>query len=236
MTCRSCEPIAMPGSRRARARSDLRWACGLQDRFAKAGCVPAELARRLELTGLAARASGVGTDLRRDAWDPSPIRPGRTGRHVPRRRRGGTRCVRFAEVFESCACCAALVRKNCPTGPGAAPKGRIAAARRLRRGMDRGWRGEMLVAVELDERGLILRAHCHDPSWQNWPALEHAVIGNIVPDFPPDQQVVQPELFGAGSLMSGVCSNRSFAWASSPSRRRWVDRRLGCAVPGPTSA
>ena len=20
--------------------------------------------------------------------------------------------------------------------------------------------------------------------WQNWPALEHAVIGNIVPDFP----------------------------------------------------
>jgi Ni,Fe-hydrogenase III large subunit len=22
------------------------------------------------------------------------------------------------------------------------------------------------------------------PSWQNWPVLEHAVIGNIVPDFP----------------------------------------------------
>jgi Ni,Fe-hydrogenase III large subunit len=26
--------------------------------------------------------------------------------------------------------------------------------------------------------------HPHDPSWQNWPLLEHAVIGNIVPDFP----------------------------------------------------
>jgi Ni,Fe-hydrogenase III large subunit len=24
----------------------------------------------------------------------------------------------------------------------------------------------------------------HDPSWQNWPVLEHAVIGNIVADFP----------------------------------------------------
>ena len=31
---------------------------------------------------------------------------------------------------------------------------------------------------------MIRRCHAHDPSWQNWPALEHAVIGNIVPDFP----------------------------------------------------
>ena len=32
--------------------------------------------------------------------------------------------------------------------------------------------------------GSIRRCHPHDPSWQNWPVLEHAVIGNIVPDFP----------------------------------------------------
>jgi hypothetical protein len=32
--------------------------------------------------------------------------------------------------------------------------------------------------------GTIRRCHPHDPSWQNWPLLEHAVIGNIVPDFP----------------------------------------------------
>jgi len=30
----------------------------------------------------------------------------------------------------------------------------------------------------------VLRCHPHDSSWQNWPVLEHAVIGNIVPDFP----------------------------------------------------
>jgi Ni,Fe-hydrogenase III large subunit len=30
----------------------------------------------------------------------------------------------------------------------------------------------------------IARCHPHDPSWHNWLALEHAVIGNIVPDFP----------------------------------------------------
>jgi Ni,Fe-hydrogenase III large subunit len=28
------------------------------------------------------------------------------------------------------------------------------------------------------------RVHPHDPSWQNWPVLERAVLGNIVPDFP----------------------------------------------------
>jgi len=28
------------------------------------------------------------------------------------------------------------------------------------------------------------RCHAHDPSWINWPVIEHAVMGNIVPDFP----------------------------------------------------
>src|SRR2546430_1853311 len=47
-----------------------------------------------------------------------------------------------------------------------------------------GWRGEVLVALNVGAEGRILRCHCHDPSWQNWPVLEHAIIGNIVPDFP----------------------------------------------------
>ena len=44
--------------------------------------------------------------------------------------------------------------------------------------------GEAEETVETGEDGRLLRCHCHDPSWQNWPLLEHAVIGNIVPDFP----------------------------------------------------
>ena len=47
-----------------------------------------------------------------------------------------------------------------------------------------GWRGDVLVALETNAGGNISRCHCHDPSWQNWPALEYAIIGNIVPDFP----------------------------------------------------
>ena len=51
-------------------------------------------------------------------------------------------------------------------------------------GMVEGWRGEVLVAIHTDAEGRLARVHPHDPSWQNWPALEYAVIGNIVPDFP----------------------------------------------------
>ena len=47
-----------------------------------------------------------------------------------------------------------------------------------------GWRGPVLVALTSGPAGTIRRCHPHDPSWSNWPVLEHAVIGNIVPDFP----------------------------------------------------
>ena len=51
-------------------------------------------------------------------------------------------------------------------------------------GMVEGWRGEVLVAIHTDAQGKLTRVHPHDPSWQNWPVLEHAIIDNIVPDFP----------------------------------------------------
>ncbi len=47
-----------------------------------------------------------------------------------------------------------------------------------------GWRGEILVALHVGKDNRIHRLHPHDPSWQNWPVLEHAIMGNIVPDFP----------------------------------------------------
>jgi Ni,Fe-hydrogenase III large subunit len=47
-----------------------------------------------------------------------------------------------------------------------------------------GWRGPVFVALEAGPGGTIRRCHPHDPSWQNWPAIEHAILGNIVADFP----------------------------------------------------
>ena len=41
-----------------------------------------------------------------------------------------------------------------------------------------------VVGVAFDDGGRLARVHPHDPSWQAWPALEHAVMKDIVPDFP----------------------------------------------------
>jgi Ni,Fe-hydrogenase III large subunit len=70
-----------------------------------------------------------------------------------------------------------------PDGPIAVPLPQ-AAPEGFGVGWVEGWRGPVFVAIETDAQGAILRCRCHDPSWQNWPVLQHAIMGNIVPDFP----------------------------------------------------
>ena len=158
---------------------------GLQDRFLSTGQVTPELAAKLGLTGLAGRASGQAFDLRCDhIWPPyDQLRV-----KMATQRNGDVAArvtVRFDEVLESLR----LLRRLCAGAPGGpigvdvAAMGAVSAAT-LGMGWVEGWRGEVLVALEVSAEGRIVRCHCHDPSWQNWPVLEHAVIGNIVPDFP----------------------------------------------------
>ena len=155
---------------------------GVRDRFSGAGIVSTDLARRLGLTGLAARASGLGIDLRVDSpWPPYHVITPK----LCMRRDGDVAArvnVRFDEVDESCRFARALL-SDLPAGP---LRERVDAATAARPGVGliEGWRGPILIALETREAGRIHRCHAHDPSWQNWPVLEHAVIGNIVPDFP----------------------------------------------------
>jgi len=155
---------------------------GLQDRFTGAGRVSPELAVRLGLTGLAGRASGVAHDLRSDLrfapYDALAPRCATSSAGDVAARVA----VRFDELFESLRLVRAIAVRL-PDGPIHAVPPDVATAERGA-GWVEGWRGEIFVAIELDASGLIRRCHCHDPSWQNWPLLEHAVIGNIVPDFP----------------------------------------------------
>jgi Ni,Fe-hydrogenase III large subunit len=90
--------------------------------------------------------------------------------------------VRFEETFESLR----LIRRLCAGMPGGATRAELRPPPTAAKGAGwvEGWRGEVLVALETSADGRIVRCHCHDPSWQNWPVIEHAVIGNIVPDFP----------------------------------------------------
>jgi Ni,Fe-hydrogenase III large subunit/Ni,Fe-hydrogenase III component G len=155
---------------------------GLQDRFATTGTVAPALAAQLGLTGLAGRASGQPADLRGDLpWPPYD----RLGVKPASHQSGDVAArvaVRFRETFESLR----LMRELCEQLPAGAPIGAIELPEQaaVGAGWIEGWRGEVLVALEMGADSRIRRCHCHDPSWQNWPVLEHAVIGNIVPDFP----------------------------------------------------
>lgn len=155
---------------------------GLQDRFIGAGRVAPELAMHLGLCGLAGRASAQAWDLR--AQFPTPPYDQLEVRMATHRNGdvAARVAVRFDEVYESLRLCRLLLN--------ALPEGPVWAALSTTRdhatgvGWVEGWRGEVLVALETGTDGRIRRLHPHDPSWQNWPVLEHAVLGNIVPDFP----------------------------------------------------
>jgi Ni,Fe-hydrogenase III large subunit/Ni,Fe-hydrogenase III component G len=155
---------------------------GLQDRFISCGRVTPELASRLGLIGLAGRASAQALDLRAQF----PVEPyDRLDVRMATHRNGDVAArvtVRFEEVFESLRLIRQIIELIPPgairaTLP-AAPAGAFAL------GLIEGWRGEVLIALETGANGAIARCHAHDPSWQNWPVIEHAVIDNIVPDFP----------------------------------------------------
>ena len=90
--------------------------------------------------------------------------------------------VRFDELAESLRLVRSIV-DHLPDGDFLAPVPDV-PPHRLGLGCVEGWRGPVLVALEAGPGGTIRRCHPHDPSWANWPVLEHAVIGNIVPDFP----------------------------------------------------
>jgi len=155
---------------------------GLQDRFRSCGQVTRELATKLGLTGLAARASGLPDDLRCDfAWTPYDTLGVRRATHAD----GDVAArvaVRFDETIESLRLVGAMLAAM-PDGDTAAELP-AAPSSRLALGCAEGWRGPVFIALESGPDGSIRRCHPHDPSWQNWPVLEHAVIGNIVPDFP----------------------------------------------------
>lgn len=155
---------------------------GLQDRFTNCGCVTPELAARLGLIGQSARASG-------QAWDLRVLHPCAPYRELDVRIAGRTEgdvaarvAVRFAEILESIRLLRLIVDRL-PLGDIAVPVPSPAAGS-VGVGWIEGWRGDVFVALEAGADGRIARLHPRDPSWHNWPLLEHAILGNIVPDFP----------------------------------------------------
>jgi len=155
---------------------------GLQDRFIACGVLTPGVASALGVVGVAARASGIAIDARlHPGLAPYPdLAPG-----IACQRAGDVAArvaVRFDETLDSIKLQRRILNGLPPgTLREAVP---VPAAGAFGVGWVEGWRGEIFVALESGAEGSIRRCHPHDPSWQIWPALEHAIIGNIVPDFP----------------------------------------------------
>ncbi len=153
----------------------------MMDRVVTTGKLSREMATNLNVVGPAARASGIDRDVRRD----HPYAAyGKLDFLVPTQSAGDVSArmkVKMDEVRESFS----LIEQaldSMPSGPvrasvGEVPQGRIAYS------LVESPRGELVHWV-LSGRGTPARHKVRDASFCNWLALEQAVLGDIVPDFP----------------------------------------------------
>ena len=153
------------------------------DRVDGTGILPNQTARDLGIVGMAARASGVDTDFRRDhphdAYDGVRF-------EVPVEDGGDVRArlmVRAREVRQSVSILQ-QVFDALPDTPIAAPMPDQLPAQASAFGWVEAWRGPCTHWVATDAHGALARVKVTDPSFLNWPGLIQAVPGNIIPDFP----------------------------------------------------
>ena len=155
----------------------------LIDRLETTGILTERIAWDHGVMGVVGRASGIDRDLRRDrpfaAYD-------RLSMKVALYRYGDVRArmrVRLDEIHESVR----LIRDchaQMPNGPLMAEPTREPQSGEWALSSVEGWRGEILYMVMAGHDGSIHRCKVRDPSFVNWPAIQWAVIGNIIPDFP----------------------------------------------------
>jgi len=151
------------------------------ERIQQTGVLPAATARDLGGVGVAARASGVDVDLRRDR----PHAGYQDFNRVPLQQSGDVEArlrQRLAEIEESWEIVRALLDDE-PTGPvrvevGPLPPHRVGVgAVESPRVADVHW-------LLTDANGRIDRLRVRSASLANWPLVPTTAPGNLVPDFP----------------------------------------------------
>ena len=153
------------------------------ERLHGTGVVRGEDARRLGAVGVAARASGLAVDLRRD-------RPGGAYAEldVPViTHAAGDVAARFHVRAQEAVISAGLVRDlagRLPAGPIRAPLTRDPEAGSSTVAGVEGPRGASWLWLMAGADGRVERLHLRSGSFANWPLVAAAIPGNLVPDFP----------------------------------------------------
>jgi Ni,Fe-hydrogenase III large subunit/Ni,Fe-hydrogenase III component G len=153
----------------------------LLDRVETTGRLSAEAAKGLNVVGPGARGSGIDRDVRRD----HPYAAyGRLKFRVPVYREGDVNArmhVKMDEVYESLS----LIEQALDAIPPGDTSCTVESIQPELCGMSlvEAPRGEAVHWIITGD-GKPYRHKVRDPSFCNWPAMEEAVPGNIVPDFP----------------------------------------------------
>jgi Ni,Fe-hydrogenase III large subunit/Ni,Fe-hydrogenase III component G len=152
------------------------------DRLHGTGHLTEKTARDMQVAGLAARASGIDADARRD----HPFAAyGHLQINVPVFSSGDVWARMMVRVEEAHEAFNLITRAL-----DALPEGKILEAIEALPagasdfGLVEGWRGPIFHWVVAGEDNSLSRVKVKDPSFANWPALNYAILKNIVPDFP----------------------------------------------------
>jgi Ni,Fe-hydrogenase III large subunit/Ni,Fe-hydrogenase III component G len=156
------------------------------DRLDDTGILQRQAALDLAVCGVAARASGVDRDARRDHPHGAFVAPEPPDLRVVTAADGDAMArvnVRALEARESIRLVGELVRRLEPGPlevalPQPLPGGRIGIA------AIESPRGEAVHWLRTDAGGRVERYHLRSPSYHNWPAVALAAETAIVPDFP----------------------------------------------------
>lgn len=152
------------------------------ERLQGTGRLTERTAREMQVVGLVGRASGIDADARRDApfaaYGELDVRSAvyEAGDVLART------LVRVDEAQEAARLIRAAAART-PDGAARAPLGPLPAGGHAF-GLVEAWRGPVWHWVLADGPATLARVKVVDPSFRNWPALEYAVLKNIVPDFP----------------------------------------------------
>ncbi|MFZ2653538.1 MAG: NADH-quinone oxidoreductase subunit C [Victivallales bacterium] len=158
----------------------------VMDRMDHTGTLSSKIARDLGVTGVAARASGIDRDARRD--HPHAAYTG-TGALVPQIEIMSTGdChtrvqVRATEAMESIRLIHLLVA-CLPSGPLSVPFPAVLPSWKIGLSAVESPRGASIHWLRTNGAGHVDRYHVRSASYANWPAVPYAAVNAIVPDFP----------------------------------------------------
>jgi Ni,Fe-hydrogenase III large subunit len=156
------------------------------DRLDDTGLLERQAALDLAVAGVAARASGVDRDARRDHPHAAFAGPEPLDLHVVTLAEGDAMArlnVRALEARESIRLVGELARRLEP-GPLQVPLSEPLPGGRIGISAIESPRGEAVHWLRTDAGGRVDRYHLRSPSYHNWPAVTLAAETAIVPDFP----------------------------------------------------